>query len=347
MANKILELFTYISSNHPENFNDYFYAMSLLENCIKDSKELIKQDYHSVINEENGTEIAHTSQLFKYIKDAENILSTLFDIISSLSKQNSLKQTSTFDDNYSIQTLPNFKLESQFNWFWQTLNDNFESTKVNRLMFNNQEYEVKDLGKALLKICELLYDLDDEKFKTMVDSDVAYGSTIRYLSFIGGDNRYIKMCNAHIFLWTNTSSNLKIELIKKMLNYYDISHNTVKLSIRNNYSPKPRNTNTANKSSEIKIGKYVKERMRILSDNQYCFSEANLTALTDKDLSHQLVGCTLPFLVSYSDMEQGKAERAKYWKDIFIFNGERYYITSLWAERMRESFNKWYKGLKA
>lgn len=341
MANKILELFTYISSNHPENFNDYFYAMSLLENCIKDSKELIKQDYHAAINKENDIEISQTSQLFQYIKDIEKNFSILLNKMSSFSKQ-----TSMFDEDYSIENNPDSYLKTQSNWFWQTLNDNFESTKVNRLMFNNQEYEVKDLGKALLKLCELLYDLDNEKFKSMVNSNIAYGSTTRYLSFTGGDNRYIKMCNTHIFLWTNTSSNLKIELIKRMLNYFNISYNTVKLSIRNDYSPKPRNITTTSKSSEVKIGRYVKEKMMLLSNNQYNFSDANLTALTDRELSHQLVGCNLPFLVSYNDMMQGKAERARYWKDIFVFNGERYYITSQWFEYMRDSFNKWYKGLK-
>lgn len=337
MINKFFKLFAYISANHPKNANDYFYAMSLIENCIKDSKDELKKDCCVAVNSDNDNEIINTTQLLQDIKDVENAFS---DIFQKLTLQP--EQFTIFDDYYTSDDALDIEPD---NYTWQTLNDNFESTKVNKLIFNNREYDVKNLCKALLKICEALYDIDNEKFIEMANSEIAYGSTVRYLSFTGGNKKYIKLCNAHIFLWTNTGSNQKIDFIKKMLDYFNLPYDTVKLSIRNDYSPKPRNI-TTNKSSEIKIGRYVKERMRILSDNQYCFSEANLTALTDKDLSHQLVGCTLPFLVSYSDMEQGKAERAKYWKDIFIFNGERYYITSLWAERMRESFNKWYRSLK-
>lgn len=43
MTNKFLKLLNYIAKNHPDNANNYIYAMSLFENCIKDSKKNIKK----------------------------------------------------------------------------------------------------------------------------------------------------------------------------------------------------------------------------------------------------------------------------------------------------------------
>ena len=221
MIEKFLKIFSYISKNHPDNANDYIYAMSLFENCIKDSKEHIKKDCHVTLDSDDDEKIAKTNKIRQEIKDFEKTFSDIFQRLVN-SSNTELKSAESNQDTTDLEG----------NRLWRSLNNDFEGTKVDQLMFNQQIYSVKNLTEAFVKICEFLFQIDNEKFKEMANSKIALGSSIRYLSFVGNQNNYTLIPNTNIYLWTNLNSNKKIDLTKKMLDYFELPYDTVQLSIR-------------------------------------------------------------------------------------------------------------------
>ena len=99
-------------------------------------------------------------------------------------------------------------------------------------------------------------------------------------------------------------------------------------------------------SKNEKIGKHVKNKMKMLSESGYTFTNDMIHALTSKELTKSVVGNNFALLVTDEEYNSGKVDKSKYWNDIMKFNGKMYHVTSQWFEYQRDGFDKWYKSLK-
>ena len=93
-------------------------------------------------------------------------------------------------------------------------------------------------------------------------------------------------------------------------------------------------------------GKHVKNKMKMLSESGYTFTNDMIHALTSKELTKSVVGNNFALLVTDEEYNSGKVDKSKYWNDIMKFNGKMYHVTSQWFEYQRDGFDKWYKSLK-
>lgn len=332
-----IKIYKYLSKIHPEEANEILYSLVSIDRYIDKCKSKINEDIKVAVDKDED--------LTGFIKYKDTILSISEKIksdIEELHKASKLPMDiiDTEDDQLIFD---NSSYNNDIEWL--SLNYDFQSTKVNRLQFKGKQYEVKNLAKALVKICKLLYLEDKSKFKKMVVSDLAHGQSVDYFTKIPKGREYCAIPNTNTFVLIQSNSNAKIKFIKAMLDYYGFDYNTVMLSIRDKHTSV--NIDKKKSNNGVRIGEYVKSKMRYLSDIGYNFDEATLAAITDVNLSKQLIDVNYALLVSYEDAHSGKIKRERYWKDIFIFNGQKYYVTSQWFVYMKDGFDKWYKSLKS
>lgn len=131
-----------------------------------------------------------------------------------------------------------------------TVNDDFCSKKVISFCFDGKKYLVNDLTEALIKICDLLYELDKDTFEKMLEETFVYGKHNIYLTLFPRGSYYQKMNKADIYVWTNTNSNAKIQLISHMMEYFGLSKDDITFEIRSDYNPEKRVVSPRNEEKQ-------------------------------------------------------------------------------------------------
>lgn len=102
--------------------------------------------------------------------------------------------------------------------------------------------------------------------------------------------------------------------------------------------------------NKIKVGKLVREKMNQVSRMQLLQNE-DLERLLDYDYSKEIFNLNYPFIKKIDKSRNLKEQRLvnnhpRYWSEIFIFEGEEYYICSEWYENSnRKYFEKWINKL--
>lgn len=104
---------------------------------------------------------------------------------------------------------------------------------------------------------------------------------------------------------------------------------------------------------EIKVGKYIREKLRDLSQSGFVFTSEQIRQLCDASSSKRIFTYPLlqPFAKKYTDQHdlstQTKDENGKnrYWNEIFKFGDIDLLIISQWYATDKESFDRWYDSL--
>lgn len=91
--------------------------------------------------------------------------------------------------------------------------------------------------------------------------------------------------------------------------------------------------------------------MRDLSDKQHVFSQKELADMQSKEWSKEVLGINYPFIKQYTEgidisVQIKEGSYLRYWKEIFEYNGKKFFISSQWFDRDREKIEKWLKNIK-
>lgn len=343
MSKTLKTIYTYMAENHPEIANDIYYGLELVQSTIEDSMKKLKSDMHIAIDsEENYDNLSDMLKLSKALLKETNEY---------------MQELAVIEDTFSGDEILSDEPVNVSNEQICAVTEDLTSKRVCSLTFKGKKYNVKNFISAQIKLCDLLFELDSQKFMSMMDQPFVKSHVNPFLSFHKSHDKYKKMSSADIFLWTNTPSRDKTEFVCKALKFYEISSEDVQLGIDTNYDPKKREITKKRKTEDptvydMKIGAYVKGKMRFLEQSGYHFSNEMLSAMLSKELSKKLIGVNLPMLLKYDEStdisQQGVSSNGqrRYWKTIFTFNGEKYLITSQWFEYNREIFDKWFNGLR-
>ncbi|MDU6522290.1 hypothetical protein [Clostridium sp.] len=98
------------------------------------------------------------------------------------------------------------------------------------------------------------------------------------------------------------------------------------------------NDNSRAISDEIKVGKFVRETLTYLLENNKV-DKSEIEKLKDKVYSKQVFNINYPLLVDVKD--KNKVDLDRYWKDIITSNNGKYYICSQWYEKDKSYFIDW------
>lgn len=215
-----------------------------------------------------------------------------------------------------------------------SLKEDYKGKRIKAFEFNGMRHKVSRWNDMLLRVSEILYDIDKEKIKELADSEYMKGRRIFYVSKENIEKKNERIKNSEYYIWTYTSANGIIEILKKLLCYYNIEFE--QFSIYLEESPT--------------IGIYVREKIRRLSQQKYCFNEAEIAALKSSKWCSDNLGIYYPLLKEYDsnkgiDEQLYEGKSRAYWKEIFEFNEKKYWVYSIWYDKFKDKFDKWYSSL--
>ena len=147
--------------------------------------------------------------------------------------------------------------------------------------------------------------------------------------------------------WRKELENLRVEI--KESGYFEKDVNT-----SNSYTISDDEfKGSESLDGDIKIGKYIREKLRELSKSGFNFSQEQIENLTDVDWGKMTFSYyySLPFAKVVTDIDnistyiKDTKGQNRYWSEPFTFGQHKLIFFSQWFERDRENFNNWYSSL--
>lgn len=238
--------------------NDFDSSKLFSDNQSKESNDLIEPANNDPQPHEEEITLPDKTEIAELPKETENPIAILKEEIDSLPET---EKMSSADEQYPDEiAVPNEAVspivDETSDEVWHSLSEDFQNTKINAVRINGKVYYVKDMTDALINVCEWLWKKDSECFTRMLDTKIAHGKKRKYfsihpfdISFFHDfnhstpDRYYKKLSNAEIYVWVNTNSNAKANLIANMLIFYGLPNDIVMLAVRNDYKSKERDYN--------------------------------------------------------------------------------------------------------
>lgn len=236
-----------------------------------------------------------------------------------------------------------------------TLYENFTHKKAAAFSLNGHRYEAKDWKDVLLKTCNLLSEIDADMFYGFVNDTTMRGRKNAYFSTQYIERKNAKLTNIDVYVWTNLSANHIKTLIRKMLKKFDLKISDFYVYFRADYTALHTDEKTCDIAIEKdatadKIGKYIRLKLRELSNQQKNFSTNELIALQSKEWCKANLNLDFPLFKKCDPQVDISAQvkigsYIRYWKEIFEFGGEKFLVTSQWYDRHRNPFDNWLNTL--
>lgn len=351
---EIVELFKFVCKNYKRDANNIFDSMEFLLESIRDTNKSIKKTINP-----DGNSYEEMISLIKYGQEIENVEKILCSYLDSFAQvqvpedifDESDNGEEDDDDERAIPNYENYKVDAEVP---HLLSESFTHKKICGFFLCNKKYVVADWKATLVKVCEILYDKDPALFRRITNSGKFTGRKRRYFSTTGDGEFYQKLKNANIYVWNCHSANRICNLIRMMLLEYNISSNGMYIYLRADYTAlhsTVEDITISDPNENIKIGKFVRDTMHLLSSKNYRFDQQMLVSLLNKDETKRIFGIGLPFFKeikrgdNISEVIKDKAGYNRYWKDVFDFNGRKYVIVSQWEKRNADRFNNWLNSL--
>lgn len=342
---EILELYKFIEDNYKNESDEIYYSLELLLNCLVNTKNALANDISK-----NSGNLSKVGYLYTYATKIENLEEIIGNYLSAFVSDNSNTTEKLKYDDGEKQIVKNYNdYETP-----HLLSESFTNKKISAFIFEGIKYEVNDWKSTLLKLCEILVNKDSDKFLSFVNSDLFSGKKRKYFVFNCREEHYRKIASTNIYVYTCFNTNTICEFMIKLLQEYNIPMDNVYVYLREeNAFQKNENSKYSDKNhtEDVKIGKYVRESMRNLSNKHYRFSQDMLDKLTDGDATKKLFGIGIPFFkevkmgVDIYVLTKDIYGYNRYWKEIFRFNDKDYLIVSQWTKNNADRFINWFKGL--
>lgn len=357
-ANDFKGSIDYLFQNHKSNADDIYECLELLSTYLEDSYDAINNDIFKFNKKREISTANDIQQFLMRINDIQKGLKTLLGLFEDNDSdiiESDLADDDESDNEHSSGNIDYSQYEVNRD-IPHMLSEDYKHKKICGFMLEGTRYNVNNWQDALVKLCNLLYKKDAEKFKSFLTMDEFMGRKIKYFDTKSVEDRNCIINGTNIYVWINLSANGKRTLMKKVLRQFAINTNTFFIFLRADLSPLHMDSeiddDTAQNDSDEKIGKYVRTKMRQLSAEKYIFNADALKALLDKAKSKKLIGVNYPFFKIVDEAKpipaQAKDEsgRSRYWKEVFNFNNQSFLITSQWFDYNRDGFDKWYNALK-
>lgn len=356
MDQKFISTYEYLEKNHPMVAQDIYYGLELFTNSLDYGIEAFQKD----IAEKNSTgDFTSLSEVVEHAQNIKSLKASLDKYLSDISMIKTIDDVeieAVSEEDDDEKTVPNYRDYVVDDEIPHTLAETFTHKKICGFMFDGIRYNVGTWQAALIKLSELLIDRNLELFSSFLGQPTFKGRKNNYFSTSSnGNNYYHKLKNANIYVWTNLSTSMICEIMKKILRGYGISINSLYIYLRADYTPLhisgENNAKSDNSDSSDKIGKHVRSSMRKLENEEYSFTQEMLAKLTNGEETKSLFGIGIPFFKEIKDdsglsvQTKDSKGRSRYWKEVFEFNGNKYLIVSQWFEINRDRFDKWINNL--
>lgn len=110
---------------------------------------------------------------------------------------------------------------------------------------------------------------------------------------------------------------------------------------------------TTAENKNVKVGSYVRSKLRQLSESGFAFSEEQLRNICDFQWSQETLKISAPCsfakiigdTLSLDNLVKNKNGYNRYWNEPFIFNDVKLIFISQWCEKSQHYFDKWFASL--
>lgn len=370
MNEQFLEIYKYLNSYDAKSAGNIYYGLELFLNSFNDSLASLNNKISVLAEAGEYASIGEVSMICEKIKKIQNEMNELINsmILSDLENNNSEKDSteSVISEN-STESIAHTTRIDYNKYIVDTnevhyLNENFENKRPIAYMLNNRRYLSNTWREMLISVCVKLSKENYSVFHSFVNNPSFKGTKKSYFSVnhIYGENDRIP--ETDIYLCRNINSNTITSIIKKMLIEFNINPSTFYIYLRADYSDLHNNADdnyetklsgnneseqTESETQQMKVGEYVKMKMQKLSDEKYNFQPEILSALLDRAKTKQIFGLYYPFLQKI-DLNKNLSGQysSRYWKDIFYFNKQCFFICSQWYDYNRKKFEQWIKEIE-
>lgn len=363
---KMLTIAEMIKSDYPKEAKDFVDSFEWLSLSIDGVLATIGgqlQNIHQSGDFHKISELANLSIQLKEMQISVIDFSTHFK--SQDAEDEELQEEELVDsesEEIEKKQLPNYAIYSIDCQTPHNLYEDYRFTKACGFALNGVIYEARNMRDVLVQTCSLLAMLDSEKIKMFVNDPSMQGSKVSYFGTASIVEDFVakneKIPGTDLYVWINLSCNYIRNILKKILKKYGIDYmKNFQIFLRADYSNLHKNDEEQRSAPNItlareeKAGKHVASCMRRLSKCSYEFTANDLIAMQSEKWCKKQFGIHSALIKKYNPNEDITSQEAgntysRYQKEKFVFNGEKYLVTSQWNECRRTAFDQWFDALK-
>lgn len=242
----------FVCEETPGHAKELWSAIELVFNTIENTKLAIDGSIGKLLS---NREYKKAEEYMHMSKD----IAELIDVVNEYTKKYALQEDSTDDvieddeDDVSSSLITdkvNYeKYRVDENIAYNIYTD-FTYTKPAAFTFNGKKYYVRKWQYLFVNTCELLVDLDSDKFASFINDETMQGRTRLYFSL---DEKSIrkpkKIKNTNVYVETNLSANNIRNIIVNMLEKYGISKSQFQIYLSKDLSPLHSENNNGTKKT--------------------------------------------------------------------------------------------------
>lgn len=219
----INNLFKAIEEELPEKHEELIESLEIFKATLNDTIDSLQKKIDYKIKNRNFED---SEKIFQIAKDC-NKLEQKIDNIYNYSKENKFENPKYINyEEYGV----NNKIE-------HSINENFKYKKPFGFKVNDKTIiEVNSWQDMLIKTCEILYEVDKEKFLDLENRNHMNGKKRKYFTRNQDILRVPGSINDTVYVELNQSSNSIIKIIKKLLEEFNYSLNKYIIYLRADYT---------------------------------------------------------------------------------------------------------------
>ncbi|MFW6029256.1 MAG: hypothetical protein ACOCRO_03280 [Halanaerobiales bacterium] len=226
------ELINRIKEDFPDKAIDIIESLELLRLVINETVEEIGIKINDAFTSKQYDTISYYTNMAGSIEFYENKIEEIISI--DVEKVMTEEET---DEEYEVKTIPNYSEYTVDNKIEHTLYENFTHKRPFGFKLNNMDFiEVKTWQGMLIKVCEHLIKMDENKFMTFENKVSMIGKKNKYFSTNPNALRKPKNILNKIYVEINQSGNAIRNLIIKLLKEYKFSISDFKVYFRADYT---------------------------------------------------------------------------------------------------------------
>ncbi|SHE82879.1 hypothetical protein [Clostridium fallax] len=227
------EILNLIKEDFPDKSIDISESLALLMDTIDDVMNKINDKIGKAYSNRDFSTVEKYNTLGKAINTYETKIDEIINFTRM--EENEILEDST--EESSGKNLPNYEEYIVDNKIEHTLYENFTHIRPFGFKFNSGELiEVRTWQEVLIKTCEKLFSVDEEKFFSFENKKSMNGKKNKYFSTKTDNIRKPEIIGNKLYIETNMSGNGIRNLIIKILKEFDIKIVDYKVYFRADYT---------------------------------------------------------------------------------------------------------------
>lgn len=225
------ELLSNIKDEFPEKAIDIIESLELLRMAINDTIGVVGEEINKSFTEKQYDKISYYSEMAKEIEGYESRIGNLISILDIDDIDLSEK------DEEEDKIIPDYDAYLVDKSVEYSLYENFTHKRPYAFkLLENQSIMAKTWQEMLVKVCESLMEVDEEKLMNFEHLKHMNGKKKKYFSIKSEGMRSPKVIANKVYVETNQSANSIRNLLIKILKEYGISTSGFKIYLRADYS---------------------------------------------------------------------------------------------------------------